>query len=226
MFNLFNKNSEKNIEKSLDKYNTILEKDVNLKIRTRYKGSAYISGIEYLNNREIVFRCPIDKRYIIRFDLEKAMNVDLLGDSGLYETKILVCEKTMIDNVLYYRGKIIAPIEKAQRRKEYRLPIILDLKYTLLPREHFEYTGNTLDISTNGILLETYENIYQTKNIRIKINIEGKNYDIKSTIIRKRANYNNGTYLYNIKFDDLSSRNKSAIARFIFDTKKYVEKSN
>lgn len=219
MFDLFNKKSEKYIEKSLNKYNQILRDDISLIIRTKYKGRLYASDVEYLDNREVLFRCPIDKYQIIRFDNQSTIKVEFVGYSGLYTTKLLITEKIIEDNVLYYKGEIIAPIEKSQRRRNYRLPIVLDLNYTLLPRECVEYSGNTLDISVGGMLMETCEDIYNNKNLKIKIDIDGKIYNIKSTIIRKRTNFSNGTYLYNLKFDDLSNRHRNEISRFIFDSK-------
>lgn len=219
MFDLFNKKSEKYIEKSLNKYNQILRDDISLIIRTKYKGRLYASDVEYLDNREVLFRCPIDKYQIIRFDNQSTIKVEFISYSGLYTTKLLITEKIIEDNVLYYKGEIIEPIEKSQRRRNYRLPIVLDLNYTLLPRECVEYSGNTLDISVGGMLMETCEDIYNSKNLKIKIDIDGKIYNIKSTIIRKRNNFSNGTYLYNLKFDDLSNRHRNEISRFIFDSK-------
>lgn len=219
MFSLFNKKSEKYIEKSVNRYNQILQDDINLIIRTIYKGKLYAIDVEYLNNREVLFRCPTDKYDIIRFDNQSIIEAEFVSQSGLYATELLITEKIIEDNVLYYRAEISAPIEKNQRRKNYRLPIVLDLNYTLLPRERIEYSGNTLDISVDGILMETHENIYQSKNLKIKIDIDGKTHNIKSTIIKKRTSFSNGTYLYNLKFNNLSKRHKSEISRFIFDNK-------
>lgn len=225
MFGLFNKKSVKYVEKSLNKYNQILENDINLIIRTRYKGKLYTSYVEYLNNRDIVFRCPIDRYEIIRFNNQSIIKVDFISHSGLYMTEILITERIVENDIVYYKGEISAPIEKNQRRKNYRLPIVLDLNYTLLPREQVEYSGNTLDISVDGMLMETYENIYQSKNIKVNIDIDGKVYDIKSTILKKRTNYSNGKYLYNLKFDDLSNRHRNEISRLIYDNKNVQSKN-
>ncbi|GAA3641673.1 flagellar brake protein [Asaccharospora irregularis] len=225
MFNLLNRKSIKSIERSIDKYNEVLVDDINLKMRIRCRNKIYTTDVEFFDNREVVFRCPIDRHDIIRFNNKSIVKVDFVSYSGLYITELLITEKIMKDDVLYYRGEINSPIEKRQRRKDYRLPITLDLSYTLLPREYSQYSGSTLDISSNGMLMETYENIYQTKKLKINIDIDGKKYTIKGTVLRKRNNFSNGTYLYNIKFDDLSSRNKSEIARFIFDTKRALVKN-
>lgn len=216
MFNLFNKKSETNIEKSVNKYNQILSEDINLVICTRYNGKSYTSYVEYLNNREVVFRCPIDKNDIVRFNNKSIIKVEFVSYSGLYTTELLITEKIIENDILYYKGEISAPIEKNERRKHYRLPIFLDLSYKVIPMEKIKYSGNTLDISVDGMLMETNEDIFQDKKLKIEIDIDGKVYNIESTIIKKRNNYRNNTYIYNLKFDNLKNRYKNEISRFIF----------
>lgn len=216
MLGIFNR-SEKKIEESLNKYGQILEEDINLKMRIKNKGKLYTTDVEYLKEKEVLFRCPTDNREIIRFNIDSIVEVNFISKGGLYKTKLSITDKIVKENILYYKGIITSKIEKLQRRDNYRLPIILDLNYTLLPKESMEFEGHTLDISIGGMLMETYENIYLNKNIRIKIDIDGKLYNIKSTILNRRQNFNSGTYLYHIKFDNLTNRHKNEISRFIYD---------
>lgn len=216
MFGLFGKNSIKNIEKSLEKYYEILREDINLVIRTRYNGKLYTSYVESIDKREVIFRCPSDEHDIIRFRNNATIKIEFICFGKLYSTEMLIKERIIKDAVVYYRGDIAAPIEENKRRKSYRLPIILDLTYTVLPAETEEYNGNSVDISAGGMLMETSENIHN-KDIRVRVDIEGQVYIIKSTILKKRVNYRNGTYLYNLKFSNLSSRHKNQIHRFVMD---------
>ncbi|GEM_PF-3767507 len=217
MLSLFNKNSIKNIEKSVEKYSSILRDDVNLVIRTRYNGKLYTSYVEDIDNRVVVFRCPIDKEELIRFKDNSIIRVEFISYSVLYTTELLITEKIIKDKVVFYKGEISATIEESQKRKNYRLPIVLDLNYTLLPAESENYKGNTLDISAGGMLMETNENINRNSEIKVSIDIDGQAYNIKSTIIGKRTNYRNGTYLYNLKFNNLKSRYRNQINRYVID---------
>ena len=217
MFSWFKNKSDKNVEKSLEKYTQTLSEDVNLTIRTRFNGKLYTSYVESLNEKEVVFRCPIDQCEIIRFIPNSIIKVEFISFGELYSTELIIHEKIIRNNIVFYRGIICASIEKNQRRKNYRLPIVLDITYTILPMETEEYTGNTLDISVDGMLMETLENIYNSKDIKVVVNLDGKAYNIKSTILKKRMNYRSGTYLYNLKFNGLSHRYKSEINRYIYD---------
>lgn len=217
MFRWFNKKSDKVIGKSLEKYTQILTEDVNLTIRTRFNGKLYTSYVESLNEKEVIFRCPIDEREIIRFSPNSIIKVEFISFGELYSTELIIHEKIIRDNIVFYRGIICASIEKNQRRKNYRLPVVLDLTYTVLPMETEEYSGNTLDISVDGMLMESLENIYGSKNIKVTVNLDGKDYNIKCIVLKKRMNYSSGTYLYNLKFNGLSHRYRSEINRYIYD---------
>lgn len=220
LINLFSRKLKKNIGKSVEKYNKFLLDDVNLLIRTRYNGRLYTSYVEKIDDEEITFRCPIDDYELIRFRENNIIRVELISYTGLYITELLIKEKIVKDNMVYYKAEINSAIEKKQRRKNERLSIVLELEYTILPRENQKYKGNSIDISTGGMLMEAYEDIYQSKDIRVNIDLDGKKYSIKSTIINKRVNYRNGAYLYNLRFNNLSNRKRGEIYRFVFDNKK------
>ena len=61
------------------------------------------------------------------------------------------------------------------------------------------------------------------KDIVIEINIENKLYSLDGNILRRRPNYKNGAFLYNIKFDDVSTRHKKELASFIAYKKSELE---
>lgn len=216
MFNWFGRKSEKKVERSLEKYTELLKEDVNLTIRTRFNGRLYTSYVETLNDKEVIFRCPIDKEEIIRFAPNSIIKVEFISFGELYSAEIIIHEKIIRDDIVFYRGIICSSIEKNQRRKNYRLPIVLDVEYTMLPFETEVYSGNTLDISVDGMLMESLENISK-REIKILLNLDGRTYNIKSTILKKRINYSSDTYLYNIKFNGLSQRHKNQINRFIYN---------
>lgn len=216
MFSWFNKKSEKSVAESLEKYIQLLREDFNLTIRTRFNGRLYTSYVESLNNKEVVFRCPIDEYDIIRFAPNSIIKVEFISYGELYSTELVIHEKIIRDNIVFYRGIICSSIEKNQRRKNYRLPIVLDVEYTILPTETEVYTGNTLDISVDGMLMETLENIIK-RDIKVSVNLDGKTYRIKSTILKKRVNYRSGTYLYNLKFNGMNQRHRNEINRYIYD---------
>lgn len=215
MLEIFNKKSARIIEKSIERYRDILKNDENLRIRIRYRGHIYTSYVESIENKYIVFLRPSDELTIVRFSENSIMKVELISRNEIYTTEISIVGKLMKDDKLYYKAELCAPLYESSKRKSYRLPIIIDMSYTILPMESQRYTGNTLDISTGGMLIETEQLINKGKEINLSIDLDGKTYLIKSMILNKISNYRNGTYLYNIKFTTIKSRHKNDIDRFI-----------
>lgn len=218
--------AEKDILESINKYSNELIDDLNLHVRLKFKNKVYITYLEELSGRDIVFREPTEEYDFSKLNGNKLIKLEFFSEKGIYVTNISINEKIIKEDIIYYKGEIKHPIQKYQRRSKFRLPVSLDVIYTMLPRETIEYNGVTKDISVGGMLMETHENIYQSKELRLKVDIEGKIYDIKSEIIRKRRSIKNGTYLYHLKFTKLNQKQKGEISRFIFDTKNMQLKSN
>lgn len=215
MINLFG-NSAKNVEKSLEKYGDIIRNDVNLTIRVRYKGIMYDSYVESFEGKELIFRRPNDKFDIVRFNENTYIKVELISNNRLFETELLVIKKIVRGEIVYYTTEVATPIKERQRRKYERLPIVLNVDYTILPAESEIYEGSTQDISYGGMLLESAEAI-KTKDIKVKFNIEGQKYESKCKILKRRTNYKNGSYIYNIRFLDMNSRHRSQIDRYVIN---------
>ena len=214
MFNLFSKKSEKNLEKSIVRYEERL-KAMDLSIRTLYKGRIYTSYVESIKDKEIIFRCPTDQYEIVRFENKSTIQVDLINQIELFKTKILITEKIIREDICFYKGLIISPIEKKERRKNHRLPIIIDCKFKTEELKNIEYDANTLNLSCSGMLMETYEDMPINKKIELKIDIDGKLYNIQSEIIKKRS-----------KFYNFKTRHKNEISRFVFDHLNYIGVTN
>lgn len=230
ILDLFGRKSQNKIEKdilsSINKYSNELLDDVNLYVRLKYKNNIYITYLEELSERDIVFRAPTEEYDFSKLSGNKLMKLEFFSDKGIYVTNISVDEKIVKEDIIYYKGEIKHPIEKHQRRSKFRLPVSLDVVFTMLPRETIAYSGVAKDISVGGMLMETHENIYQSKELRLGVDIEGKIYNIKSEIIRKRRSIKDGTYLYHLKFTKLTQKQKGEISRFIFDTMNMQHKSN
>ncbi len=230
IFDLFKKKSskykERSIEESINKYTKILEDDIDLVVHISYHNKIYTTYAESLHNREVIFRCPVDEQNIIRYNLGEIIQLEFVSYTGLYTTEICITERIIKDDIMYYKGNINSPIEKRQRRDKFRLPINLDVSYTLPLNESRIYSGNTKDISVGGMLMENNEHLYVNKKLKITFELHNKVYRVKSTIINKRTNFANGKYLYHIRFDDLNNRQKREIYRFILGESKIEIRRN
>ena len=205
MLSLFNKNSIKNIDKSIKKYEQQLKNDLNLSLRVRYNGRQYTTYVESFDEREVIFRCPTDEYQIVRFKEDTIIRIEFISSESLYTTELLITNKIVRGQIVYYRGEINSQIQEKQRRKSNRLPA-----------ESAKYSANTIDISSGGMLIETDENI-KSKDIRVLFKIEGQSYSSKAKILKKRISYKNDTYLYNIKFIGLNNRHINQIHKYVAD---------
>lgn len=215
IFNFLKKLSNKSKEKSIEKYAPILSEDTHTNIRFKYLGVVYTTYVDEIKDSEIIFRCPGGDYNRVNLPLNKIMNINLISNNELYTTNIMIREKIINDDAVFYRATIEGVIDQSKRRKYYRLPIDLPLEFSFATRPNIKYAGHTVDLSPEGMLLETFEDIMINKDIVIEITIEGVPYIINGQVLRRRTNFQNGDYLYNIKFDGISNKHKKEINSFI-----------
>lgn len=226
MFKLLKKVFTKTVTEPIDDYSLTqnidsLKDDINLIIRTKYREQLYESYVESIDEKEILFRAPIDTKEIIRFNINSIINIELVSYLGLYTSQLFIYEKFIKDNVLYYKAVFTTSIQEKQRRKHYRLPIELGLEYKLIGEDNKTYicTGNTVDLSISGMLMESQNNLTENDSIKILFNITGIKDTLEGIIIKRRVNYKNDTYLYNIKFNNLSNSTQKKLHKFIMNNK-------
>lgn len=218
IFNLFN-NNNKAIDESIAKYKKIYN-DMNLYINLNYNKEIYTADIESLNGREIVFRIGIKDKDIIKYKNGQNIKIDFISKQYLYSTKVCIIEKRLDEYSTYYKANIISPIEKNQRRNNYRLSINENVSYAMLSNELKLYNGTAKDISVGGMLIESTNYIHKNKKIKIFFELDKKRYNVIGMVINTRENNFEDMYLHHIKFDGLSRKEKSEITRYVFNEQK------
>lgn len=111
-----------------------------------------------------------------------------------------------------------------QDRKFKRLDSINLLNYTCLDTDGNEAVrgmGRTMDISHNGIRLETHMSVQAYKNIVLTIGLEEDLFDVTGVIVYSRKE-EDGTYQTGIEFKSSNTDEQNILKQFI---KNLVKKS-
>ncbi|MBU0992553.1 MAG: PilZ domain-containing protein [Proteobacteria bacterium] len=104
-----------------------------------------------------------------------------------------------------------------KERKDDRIHSLNLLSYTCLDHANNELSrgmGRTLDISENGILLETHVEIIENTNISISIGLKDEVIDIMGTVIYTRKE-KDGKYQAGIEFKETDERAKQILNKYI-----------
>lgn len=216
---IFKKRKEKEIEESINKHKKFLHDDLSLRIRIFTNEKTYDVEIQKLVDKEVIFKTNINER--LNYKNGQIVAINFVNDNtGLFETKIRITNKRVSEFGTYYTGEIVTPIEKKQLRDNYRLPININVSYTLLPRKLKLYNGIAKDISSGGMLMESTQFIPTKKQVRLVFEVGKKMYKINGTIMRVREDEAYNKNIHHIRFDDLSKKGREELHKFVFNEQK------
>lgn len=226
VFDIFSKRREEEIDRSIKKYQKFLHDDLNLSISITYNKKSYYPDIEKLVNREIVIRLISKDRDIIKYKIGQVVKVEFTSEnSGIYETQIKIRKKTVDEYNVYYEGSIISPIEKIQRRGSYRLPVSMEIGYTLLPNKLKTYYGMAKDISASGMKMESSQFVNKGRKINLCFEINKQMHKVEGLVVDTRYDEMYERNIHHIKFEGLNHKESQIIHNYIFREQKKRLKS-
>ena len=220
-FKFFGKSKEEEIERSIKKYKKFIHDDFNTGISLMFNKNVYQPEIEKLENRQITFRLTGENKSILKYKTGQVIEIEFINaQNGLYFTNIKITDKTVENNNIYYTGNIVSPIEKKQRRDNYRLSTDIKVTYAILPEKLKNYTGIAKDISCGGMRIESYQFVSNKKKIQLFFEIGKHRYKVNGLIVGNAYDDLNEKNIHHVKFEGISHKDKKNLHDYIFNEQK------
>ena len=214
------------IKKSVKEHNKDILADLTSRLKLSYRGRDYLLEIDKLDDINITFIIPPDLIYVIGLNKKDIVKASIFSENGLYNTNIRILEKRLVGDCFYCDAELNARIDKIQRRKHIRVPVNLSVNCNLIGSEVFESTAK--DISIGGMLLNCKkssvpENFYDNQDIEIVFDLEDYLFRLKGLIIRAKENISRDTYVYHVKFTNITEEEKNIISKFVTRKREYLD---
>lgn len=176
------------------------------------------SRIEGKSDQYLYLAVPIRKGELVPLRIGSELKVVFTTKKNtyLFETQITNRQREPIPIL-----EVEKPSEliKIQRRSYVRLPVNLDVTFTILPDE-VEHKGITLDISAGGVLLQTKTKLEKGQVLNFKLNLPKREAILcKARVLRilhkaKKETENNKVA---IEFVNINESKKDKIFNYIFE---------
>ena len=215
------------------------------------KKITYSSKIyDIIEEDKIKAAMPMQKGAILPLAVNTKYDLFIYTLSGLYKCSATLTERYREDNLYVMILEVYTGLQKYQRREHYRLSCNIDLKYRVLsekeaelmlrlktpaefenPQQNLGYIkGITLDISGGGMrFVSVYECVpdeYILADFSVPIAGKTVTYSILSRIISTREVPNKKhTYEHRVKFEDISSKERELLIKFIFEEERRYRKN-
>ncbi len=232
---LINNNQNKSeILKTIKNHKDSLLSDINLSLRVTYDKNTYITKIVDWQEDIITFFAPMDKTdWVI---LPHGTNLDLcfISKKALYMSTIQILGKYMAKQNLYYNAIISSPLIKKQQRQYFRLDVLMNVNYKLLPLNVSSvdldtlkfHRGTTVNISVGGLCLVSDEKMNREDRIYMEFKFLDNDFKLMGELLNVGEKNNVGTYNHRVQFLDLSRRDENLLSTLIFKKQRLLMTQN
>lgn len=173
---------------------------------------------------------PLDKEYIFMFYTEE----------GLYQAKGMLLEYCVQNNVALMKIKV-DDFEHVQRRRFFRVNVIMDFTYTRVKDEDESesdsnmavYKGVIENLSGNGLCFVTDELLTASENILCSLSLNSASVIVEGKVLSvDRLENHNDIFKYRVELINIEEQQQERIVKYVFDKelelirKKKLEKEN
>ena len=210
------------IMKSIRAYQTSLLEDINTTLRITYNDETYLTKVtDWIDNR-ITFAAPLKQLDWIIFPKFIELPLVFVSKSAC---DIQINASYQKKQNLYYTAKIITPIERKQQREHFRLDVLMDIDFQIIPEgiispEHIEtlptQKGLSVNISTGGICMTSEVQLLKNQYIYMHFNFLDTPLHLMGKVLFLGEKTNSGTFVHRIQFIGTSPSDTDILNQLIF----------
>ncbi len=190
----------------------------------------YASQVVEIHKEEFIdVLIPIHKKRDVHLRQEALMKLILVKGEAIYEFKVVLHEK-LFGRVPLLRLKVLAEVNKIQRRDFYRLKLMRDMEARLVLNAKEEkysevFKGNLHDISAGGLLFSSRKELQEKDLLELYLDLNGNKLTVFGTIVRRTLTDNyRAPYSYGVKYYGLRELERNAITKYIFEEQRKLIK--
>lgn len=230
-----NKSAHEQIEKSIRAYQTSLLEDMNTTLRITYNDETYLSKIVEWKDNHITFVAPLKQLDWIIFPRSIQLPLVFVSKSAIYSCDITILGSYQKKHTLYYMAQVISPIERKQQREHFRLDVLMDVDFQVIPEgiispEHLEtlptQKGISVNISTGGICLTSDVQLLKEQYIYMHFNFLDTPLHLMGKVLFLGEKTNVGTFAHRIQFVNVSPADTNLLNQLIFKKQRLLLRRN
>ncbi|RNC29548.1 MAG: Flagellar brake protein YcgR [Candidatus Dichloromethanomonas elyunquensis] len=189
-----------------------------------YKGK-YRTRIEEVGKRILSVGVPVVDGQFIPLREGTRLNVIFADELSAYSFSSSIIKRIALPIptfIIEFPNKI----EKIQRRKFVRVPLIRSLKYRIIEKEGIsdEKSGYMIDLSGGGLLFNAQENLPSKAIILLKTLIGTGDMEIPGIVIRSQREDGKDLFKVSVQFYEISEKTRDKIIQYVFEIQREMRK--
>lgn len=209
----------------------LIGQNVQIEIDEGNETNQYVSMVdEVIDHNTFLISRPIGREKYAYISLGQVVKMVYFNKEGQFYFNAKVIGRLKAGDLVSFKVQIVSEKHKLQRRKYYRLEIMVPLTISYVNENHekVKKNFNTYDLSGGGLKIVSFHNIEIEKEVDITLSIKGiEDKVIKGRIVRNLVTFNEMKfYEIGIEFLGLDPRVCQAIIEFIFSKQRELLKKN
>lgn len=189
-----------------------------------YQGR-YRTRIEEVGKRILSIGVPVSEGQFIPLREGTRLELIFADEVSAYSFTTSIIKRIALPIptfIIEYPNKI----NKIQRRKFVRVPIIRPLKYRILDKDGVSdpKNGYMIDLSGGGLLFNAQENLPSKTIVLMQTTIGSEDLEIPGLIIRSTREDDKDMYRVSVQFHQISEKTRDKIIRYVFDLQREMRK--
>lgn len=198
-------------------------RDINLTIRLNYQQNTYLTRLVDWSESVVVFEAPMHHINDVILPTETNLDVILVSKVGIFYTTFFIKKNYRQDNRLYYVAQISSTIVKKQQRKAFRLDVLLDVQYSLIPKNDETINpiqlmdGICVNISLGGMYLVCDQQFHMNDQLNLSFLLMDTHFQFKGEVLCLGEKTEQARYAHRIRFIGLKSSDIELLNQLIFE---------
>ncbi|QCX32334.1 hypothetical protein FDN13_00725 [Caloramator sp. E03] len=190
----------------------------------------YKSSIQDIKNEYILIGMPISGSKYMMIHIGSIIEYYIANEKEVFKCRSVVLGKTKEKNIQLAMLSFPEVIERVQRREYFRLPIVMDVKYFILPENRvyidladvpIGYFKNlektvTIDISGGGVKIISKKSAKHNDFILLSIKVPDE-INVLCKVVRCDYDEAGKNYKIALRYEKIDERLRDKIIKFIFD---------
>ncbi|NLI92208.1 MAG: pilus assembly protein PilZ [Peptococcaceae bacterium] len=189
-----------------------------------YKGR-YRTRIEEVGKRILSIGVPVAEGQFIPLREGTTLEVIFSDEISAYSFSSSIIKRIALPIptfIIEFPNKI----QKIQRRRFVRVPLIRSLKYRVIDKDGIsdEKNGFMIDLSGGGLLFNANENLPSKTIILMKTLIGTVDMEIPGLVIRSQKEDGKDLFKVSVQFHEISEKTRDKIIQYVFEVQREMRK--
>lgn len=217
---------------SVKAYQGSLLSNMNLKMRLNFSQKTYATKLIDWVRDELVFDAPLDQLDWVLLNKGTRVTITFITKLAIFTAEVEIVSSHKKNGAISYTSKLLTPLIREQQRDSFRLDVLLDLTYQLLPEEDKEYIlsalphykGTILNLSMGGMCMISSKRLPKGSHLKLKFELVNTELLLTGEVLYIGEKNATGSYTHRIKFIYLELQDENILNRLIFEKQRQLIK--